>query len=328
MRRSRWTPIVGWTLAVATVAVGVIMIYRPDPEPAEVVRAYLDAVRAGDMSTAMTYVEGSDQLDGDATLLDSTGGDWQVLGVTQHVDDDSDIARVKVRLGVDGREVRPPEGEPDWFTLSREPDGGWRIDKPLASLSVQTGPLPHLVLSGATAQTRAGAEYLVFPGVYDVYPDPDGLVEVTPERLALEPDSSGWAPKEVKLTEHGKETADAAVRELLDICTLGYDIAPGCAFDLPETMWLADRTLEHIRDVRWQFSSYPEVDVEPNGGSFRMNTAQWSASVTGISGPQDAPQPFTLTCATSGGPFEVVLGEDDQLRAFQDQDRTLLHTCE
>ena len=136
IRASRWNRLGGVAVAgllvLTAAACSRTTVSRPpdDASPEQVVRAYADAVHAGDCGTAGALVADRSQSwcgDVDITALTVTGT-TQERKATESGDGPM-IQRVWVDLTTVGADASLPDGERQWsYLLDRTgPNGAWRI---------------------------------------------------------------------------------------------------------------------------------------------------------------------------------------------------------
>lgn len=234
------------------------------PEPDEVVRAYLDAIRSGDAELALELARQHPEGES-ATFLDSAAlnGDWVVAAVETTERDDTS-ARVAVTLKGSGRE------QSGAFALERSVAGEWIMVDPLVRTGIGQTPRRYLELGGAqaawtTADPARG--FLLFPGVYSAYPDGDAVTAAPVELFAL----NGGEPVNLPapaLTKAGTASAREAVTAYFASCAERAELFLGlCPFSgsVRIDAYVGEEYLDDYRDIRWTVTEQPELEFAVDG---------------------------------------------------------------
>jgi len=248
-----------------------------EPEPAALVRDYLNAIRTGDVDRALAIAERRPTGE-EATFLTGEALDrgWE-LGRVSVVEETTSYATVEAEIIADSG-----VGSTGRFELSKEEaDGDWRFDAPLLEVQFSPGPVQYLEVNGVTVPlTPSGwgerPVYFLLPGVYRFYDDVPGLLDMEAERAPFLPGSTERVfrqatrlqvePPSPTLTEEAPQRIQAAVNAHLDACAakMHDNAEAGCPFGV---FWVPDPRredgshLEEFGDVEWRIEKYPVVAV-------------------------------------------------------------------
>ena len=193
--RLRW-----WTAGLAVVLLlagaGLYLALRGSA-PEDVVTAYLNALRAGDVDTALTYTDedsGDDLSAADSArgfLAGDTEDEWsfgQVIrrGSGDHHTGEPDFPRTTVDATLTGADGATAQNR---FELIKF-NGEWTIDNPLIELDLSKLPLDFVEFNGVTADTAKPVT--LFPGVYRGFTDSAALFSTgVAEYVAVSESESG-----------------------------------------------------------------------------------------------------------------------------------------
>jgi hypothetical protein len=250
--------IAGLVVAVAVV-VTVVVVSVSGTGPTDVVRDYLDAIRAGDTEAALA-IAGEPKGDGVRFLsADALADDWTVDHVAERhrTDDDVDID-VTLRAGEHTEQGR--------FQLTNG-DDGWTIDSPFVQLDLSVGELDTVELGTVREPVRGARNgsvaLLVFPGVYEPYPSMKGRFAIDPAPVIVPPQEDENPLRvtlDFRLTKDGAANATGALTRYLDDCVTKTGAKPsGCPFSAEDTLYgYAD-----VRDVTWELVTAPEPSFVP-----------------------------------------------------------------
>lgn len=282
--RRRWRQLVAGAAATVLVLVlgvaGWFVLSRGDHDEVEqVVADYLAAVRGGDATAALAYVdadplaEASDDLLVDRAMTD----DWEVTQLVRRTlaeqvvaGDSADGGAPDVRTSTVDVTITATDGTASQgrFALVEQGDG-WRLRNPLVKLDLSHGPLAFVDFQGVTS--RAETVWL-FPGAYEVYPSMAGLVDPLPTYVAVPPFPSEEGPPAndfappIRFTDAFHDRLREQLSAWLDECTADTTVTPpGCPFKAahPDVDTIrSDQTryaIADIGEVTWEVSSYPEA---------------------------------------------------------------------
>jgi len=264
----RTRELTGGGVAVAVLLAALAVAWEPGEEvsePDRVVRAYLAAIRSGDVELALDLAR--QHPDGKAAhFLDTAGpgADWEIANV-ETTEDDGSSARVAVTLKAFGRE------QGGSFALEKSADGSWIMRDPLVRAGIGETPMRYLELGGAQA-TWGSADpavgYLMFPGAYRAYPNGNALTAGPVEFFALN-GSDPVIPIVPALTDAGADAARDAVAAYFGSCAARAELRlVGCPFSASFTT-IDDRVgeeyLDDYRDIRWTVTKQPELEFAVEG---------------------------------------------------------------
>lgn len=154
---------------------------REATEPVEVVRAFLEASRSGDVEAALALTRGDPHTASQDLLVpEAMNADWEILDL-----DLQSWSPVDVNVDV-WATVKGPGGTELTHPLSVELiDGDWKITDPFATLAVAALPVPYLEVNGITLPTEADdpREFVLLPGVYRLYEHDPALLSYEAEPL-------------------------------------------------------------------------------------------------------------------------------------------------
>ena len=291
---------------------------EPVPEPTEVVLAYLDAIRDGDVAGALAMT--GHHPEGDTAVFLQPGAldrNWSVTATRakEVMGDWTDDTTVDVNItAADGRIASGT------FSLTREDVGGpWTLANPFIRAVFRPSPLWYVEVNGVTApyelpQEASGVDsrgpgFLLLPGVYRFYSDVPGLLDVDAPTLPLLPGSAAYddiastveipAPN-MTVAPEGEQAVQRAVNALIDECAaLHVLVTEGCPFGV-RTLDSGDSrdNFTAAKEVDWSIDPYPIVAAAPESEALaltdrRKGTATLTA--TGYTNP-DPPKRVTMTC--------------------------------
>jgi hypothetical protein len=262
-RRTLALAIAGLVLVVVVATVVAVVSIEQDPD--DVVRDYLDAIRGGDIGTALA-IAGKPEARDRVAFLDekALADDWTVDAVVERHrrDDDADVD-VTIRAG--GR------SEQGRFHMVHD-DDGWHMESPFVQVDLTAAPMNVIELGRARApvkraDTSSAAQLLVFPGVYRLYPSLTSRVTFDPATLIATPRGAKDAVLRVDanytLTDAGTLAVQQSVDAHVDECAKTTRTAPpGCPFNAEESRAL--RGLTDVSDVRWTMVTRPVAHVVTN----------------------------------------------------------------
>jgi hypothetical protein len=274
-------------------------------KPADVVRDYMDAIRAGDTQAALE-IAGEPDAGDRLTFLssDALADDWTVDAVVErHLRDDEADVDVTISAGDTAGQGR--------FHLTRG-DDGWTIDAPFVQVDLAAGDLDVVELGGVRRKvtrpadpTSGGVRLLVFPGVYELYPSLADQITFAPATLIATPrkskDETLRFTTDYTLTKTGAGAARQAINARIDDCATKSDLSPvGCPFNAG--LARVTRGLTDLGDVDWTVVTHPEARIVADGtGGFRLIVRKpGTVRLTGSGAPEEpagAPRAtFTATC--------------------------------
>ena len=257
-----WLFLIVLSVAAAAVTIALVNKYQYGPETD--VKAYFDALQAGDGAKALGLLN-AEVPDSNAALLD---GD-PLEAAAEKLDDvqistlasSGDQAVVRADYTLDGREhsseftLHPADTQWGFFTV-------WDFDR-------TTLPIMHVSMPGSTAVdingesvalTDSARDFAVFyPGIYTgSYSSP--MVAAEPERT-LVTDPSNETTLELRATPSDELTSQVneQVRSYLDECAAQDTLYPaGCPFHYEFSGRVQD-------NVKWSIIDYPQPEVRLSG---------------------------------------------------------------
>jgi hypothetical protein len=255
-------------LAAAVVAaVKLSPLNRPLAE--ETVRAFLEASRDGDVDEALSYTNLSEPVGG-FLRPEALDPSWRIVTVAQvdYRDDRGNgtaVAQVYAEIEAD-------EGTRVGYRYRVGIERG-RADIENALVAVDTyAAFDHLDINGVSVPVDDETGYMqvmLLPGVYEFYPDlpstfttdHDTRMIALGSRFASfgEETSDMWLPvPALEVTEEGKATMDAAIREYYDACA-AVPSGEGCPFAFPEDR---EREVALAPGAVWEVAAYPRVRAQ------------------------------------------------------------------
>ncbi|MCD0446098.1 hypothetical protein LO763_21025 [Glycomyces sp. A-F 0318] len=252
-------------VAAVVAAVKLSPLNRPLAE--DTVRAYLEAVREGDVDEALSYTTVDEPVGGfvEPEALDDS---WRVVTVAQvdYTERPSDaLAQVYAEIEADdgtraGFRYRVGIGH-----------GQAEIENALTPADL-LAPFDHFDLNGVSVPVEddmGAVEVMLLPGVYRFYPELPSTMEFEsePRVLALgteftplgEDYSDTWLfLPAILLSGEGIEAVDAALRGRLDACAADPAL-DACAFGFPED---PDREVSFAPGAAWEITAYPQWQTE------------------------------------------------------------------
>lgn len=257
-----WLFLILLSVAAAAVTIALVNKYQYGPETD--VKAYFEALQAGDGAAALGALN-AEVPDSNAALLD--GGPLEAAA--EKLDDVSistvsssgDQAVVRADYTLDGQEHRSEftlhAADTQWgfFTV-------WDFDR-------TTLPTMHVTMAGSTAVdingesvalTDSSRDFAVFyPGVYTgSFTSP--MVTAEPEQtLVTDPGNQADLELVASPSDELKSQVNAQIKTYLDNCAAQDTLYPaGCPFSYEFTGRVLD-------DVQWSITEYPEPEVRLGG---------------------------------------------------------------
>ena len=269
-RLRRWWPAL--VVAVLLIAAGVfVLAYRTPPE--DVLADYLEAIRSGDVDTALEYT-GQADLDvasQDFLTADALRDDWTVSALHQRIDQDRSSAAV-FDVTITAADGTRSQGR---FELT-DTDGEWQISQPLINVRVDGLPLDYVEFNGVTSPYDS---VWLFPGAYSLFTGVSDLVTTSPTFIAV-PENSPTSDFDPEVT--GTDTLDTrfetVVRTWLDDCAesktspLEPEVCPlWNGFDVsPNPFVSIDGTGYDVEEFDWTIEEYPSVHAVRDGRYFAL----------------------------------------------------------
>ena len=303
------------TLALSVIAVVILLVNWPAPpeQPSSApdhVARYFDAIRAGDVRTAL------DMMDVDPTgekarflRADAISPDWTVKSIveTSHYErydyEGDEESTVTVTLAdADGVTASGT------IELTRDsPESEWTMDMGLPSISLTPSFFDYFDLNGVTAPidpaSRSEDEitastYYVLPGLYRLYAGNRDLFTTTEDTILVLPGEGEWeygVPTVVpEITEKGEKAVQDAVNAYIDQCaSLGEPALSGCPFG---DAYLDDPRedgyyLDLVYDATWRIDEYPVVTASPNYGELMVVTRKRGTATLSATGEEKERRP-------------------------------------
>lgn len=265
---------------VAVVAAGLGSWLAFDGEagdaPEDVVTAYLEAIRAGDVTAAQSLTAWSPDSDSGAFMTDAALDTEWVIDSASEIEGGEDRARVQVTIS------SPQAGQAEGvFDLIAEADS-WRLDMPYVEVGFSDVGLDYLDVNGqrhVPSNHPAYQRYFLFPGLYHFYAADNPAIDIAGEpRLLLPGGDPTRIDAEVAVTEAGMETAQEAVNDYIDECAAaGAADDNGCPFALDGMAVESLIGVEYVNDVRnleWVVEEYPLIEVRFSDGRFEVIDAE------------------------------------------------------
>lgn len=257
-----WLFLILLSVAAAAVTIALVNKYQYGPETD--VKAYFEALQAGDGAAALGALN-AEVPDSNAALLD--GEPLEVAAETlddvsiSTVSSSGDQAVVRADYTLDGQEhsseftLHPADTQWGFFTV-------WDFDR-------TTLPTMHVTMAGSTsvdingesvALTDSARDFAVFyPGVY-TGSFTSAMVTAEPERT-LVTDPGTQADLELVASPSDELTSQVSgqIKTYLDNCAGQDTLYPaGCPFSYEFTGRVLD-------DVQWSITEYPEPEVRLGG---------------------------------------------------------------
>ncbi|WP_155829762.1 hypothetical protein [Glycomyces tenuis] len=269
-RPRRWS-ILGEAVLAALLALVSWPIIASDGETegVELVTAYLEALREGDVEEAKSYIGSSQYPDADESLLteEALSSDWEIESVEQR---SSYQWYVHAVIGSGGRTAETV------FHLEGTEDE-LRIANPYVYLVVNQGPLQTLELNGRWHSPRGleengTAQVALFPGSYDLFEDVPGFSgEHAVSFLAMPEDQpiqlARVAGEAIAGNTELEEQLNADLAAWIDFCAQSEEAAPeGCPFSA-QSYYSTDMVddglheFEEVQDLAWAVDAYPHLRI-------------------------------------------------------------------
>lgn len=257
-----WLFLIVLSVAAAAVTIALVNKYQYGPETD--VKAYFDALQAGDGAAALGALN-AEVPDSNAALLDGE----PLEAAAEKLDDveistvssTSDQAVVRADYTLDGQEhsseftLHPADTQWGFFTV-------WDFDR-------TTLPTMHVTMAGSTAVdingesvalTDSARDFAVFyPGIYTgSYTSP--MVTAEPEQtLVTDPDAETDLTLDASPSDELKSQASEQIKTYLDTCAEQDTLYPaGCPFSYEFSGRVQD-------SVKWSIIEYPTTEIRLSG---------------------------------------------------------------
>lgn len=246
-------------LVVVAVVATVVTVAAAGKDPEDVVREYLDAIRAGDTETALA-IAGEPNTSGKLAFLtaDALADDWTVDRVVErHRHEDEVDVDVTLRAGEETEEGR--------FHLTASEDG-WRMEAPFVEAELWVGDLDVVEL-GTVAKPVEGVKgngagtvrVVLFPGVYRPYASLADRFTTTPTTIMAVPqqkDTTLPVELEFALTKTGAANVNGAIARYVTDCAAKTGVEPdGCPFNAEPLQY----RYAEVQNVTWSVVTLPEA---------------------------------------------------------------------
>ena len=278
-----WLFLIVLSVAAAAVTIALVNKYQYGPETD--VKAYFDALQAGDGAAALGALN-AEVPDSNAALLDGE----PLEAAAEKLDDveistvssTSDQAVVRADYTLDGQEhsseftLHPADTQWGFFTV-------WDFDR-------TTLPTMHVTMPGSTAVdingesvalTDSARDFAVFyPGIYTgSYTSP--MVTAEPEQtLVTDPDAETDLTLDASPSDELKSQASEQIKTYLDTCAEQDTLYPaGCPFSYEFSGRVQD-------SVKWSIIEYPTTEIRlsgPNVDRWGLMDAPGTAKIEFIS---------------------------------------------
>lgn len=278
-----WLFLIVLSVAAAAVTIALVNKYQYGPETD--VKAYFDALQAGDGAAALGALN-AEVPDSNAALLDGE----PLEAAAEKLDDveistvssTSDQAVVRADYTLDGQEhsseftLHPADTQWGFFTV-------WDFDR-------TTLPTMHVTMAGSTAVdingesvalTDSARDFAVFyPGIYTgSYTSP--MVTAEPEQtLVTDPDAETDLTLDASPSDELKSQASEQIKTYLDTCAEQDTLYPaGCPFSYEFSGRVQD-------SVKWSIIEYPTTEIRlsgPNVDRWGLMDAPGTAKIEFIS---------------------------------------------
>ncbi|PBB09729.1 hypothetical protein CKW39_01215 [Kocuria sp. WRN011] len=257
-----WLFLIVLSVAAAAVTIALVNKYQYGPETD--VKAYFDALQAGDGAAALGALN-AEVPDSNAALLDGE----PLEAAAEKLDDveistvssTSDQAVVRADYTLDGQEhsseftLHPADTQWGFFTV-------WDFDR-------TTLPTMHVTMPGSTAVdingesvalTDSARDFAVFyPGIYTgSYTSP--MVTAEPEQtLVTDPDAETDLTLDARPSDELKSQVSEQTKTYLDTCAEQDTLYPAsCPFSYEFSGRVQD-------NVKWSITEYPTTDIRLSG---------------------------------------------------------------
>ncbi|WP_344484523.1 hypothetical protein [Glycomyces endophyticus] len=256
--------------ALSMMPLGVWKVAREPNTAVEVVTAFMEAVRDGDLERAYEFVGTSVPAGRDAAFLRPEAiGEWELLAVEQPESAAGFPEAVTVTIGTEDGTARGA------FTVD-EYDGEFTLRDPFQTVSITassylsvqvndlTVPMPLETGWDAWYNGQAQRSVTLLPGVYRFFGG---------EPVALLGDDEGGSDQVIgtPLPAAGEAASlQAAVNAYIDGCVEYRLTAPaGCPFATDGQVDTLDRSrVREPRDVAWTVEAYPVAAAVPGTGLY------------------------------------------------------------
>lgn len=297
-----------------------------ESEGVELVTAYLEALRDGDVEEAKTYIEPGRAPEADDSWLneESLSSDWQIESV-RHRSASERYVHAVIASGSESVESS---------FLLEESEDGLRITNPYMYLTVGQGPIKALSLNGEWHTPHQPEEDVpvrvaLFPGSYRIFDDVPGFPDGNAASFLAMPQD-----QPVELTSlAGKAIADNDELETrlnedfaawIDSCVQSTEARPeGCPFSAVShygSVYDGVNEFKEADGLAWAVDVYPHVRLD-DGLTLETVAIGWvSLSGDGDVLFKDTEEQVRGRCRISvdtttvlmlpGGQFEFTAGED------------------
>ncbi|GAA1675162.1 hypothetical protein GCM10009830_22160 [Glycomyces endophyticus] len=254
-------------------AAGVVAVVKWAPtgklNAEDVVRNYLEAARAGDIESALSFTDQPHAI-GDFLVPEALDTRWSVVEVGQIQYNDS--AREGRVISQVYAEIEAFDGTRIGFRYLVGIEDGRAVIENALTAGEAYPAFDHLDVNGVTAQVDEAlgiTNIMLLPGVYEFYPDLPSTMELETEGSVLalgnryirlgEDRADEWLPIPwPTVSDEGEALIDATLRDYLDACVRQPDAA-GCPFGFPRD---DARTVEAAPGASWEITLYPEVGAQ------------------------------------------------------------------
>lgn len=325
-RSSREAARVGWIVLFALVALLPLTVWKNVSEPdtpEEVVSAFFEAVRDGDIATALEFVRDEPADGGEEFVHPDAIGDWEILEVREAGSGDySSETAVAVTIGNDDGTA---EGR---FTVTEHTDDIF-LKNPFQRVTFGSSAQQEIRVGDRIVERGGEAvdgSYLpqeetfsLLPGIYSFFDgEPAALMDQDADS-----DPALVTPPPPEPTQQQLEAIQAETIERIDECVEYRTLAPPeCPFATDGEIDTVDRErLRNVDELTWTVVEYPEATVRPDideAGQEQLYldfTEPGRLELTGTGTvDNDEWEPFEAACHFGGNALAVSLSGDDGVR--------------
>ncbi|ADD44572.1 hypothetical protein [Stackebrandtia nassauensis] len=269
---------IGWFAGIAAglVGLGTFQVVSSEANsPEGVVTGFFEALTAGDVDTALTYVEPSAVPIGEEARFLTPAAinrDWKVTAIG-----DAEANEYQTEFEVEVTIGGPRGTASGSFTVAGDKEDGWLLQDPFAPVIFPRSPLRYPQVNGyipkpqASREISKGTGYRLFPGMYTFYEDiPETLSVKGVKTLAAFPTGERadytegtFHPGRVTAKSKTLASANNRIKTLVDSCAEQSVAEPsGCPFGVGDFVNTSDgKHVEELRSLSWKVEEYPKAGL-------------------------------------------------------------------
>lgn len=296
----------------------------------EVVTAYLEAARLGDIETALDLA-GSHPKGEEARFLapDAVSDEWRLVDVDELLYDDGEYDDEHQEQATVEATIETTAGDEATasFEMTRAHGQDWKISDPFVTVNIGpsllwytdvngvTAPYPDLRRSAKNDEVAEFATYLLLPGAYRFYADVPDIVTWRDEKPASTPLLSGdhhvdfddghtmdqVTIPQLRLSTSGQKAVATAMRDYIDGCAdIAATAVAGCPFGVERVPDPRDDDyyLDTLKKIEWSVTEYPTLTAVAGTGSVAITDRRRGTAELTVLGVETEDSPGTPVEAT------------------------------